>query len=391
MADHDTRPVGPDTTTTAGVEGARFADDPQAIALARREDLRSEAISLGFDALRFTSPARPDHGSHVRAWLDAGMHGDMDWLERRNSLRSGRLDDPRLLENARTVLVGAVAYQHPDPIVASGRRGVVAKYARGDDYHRVLWDRLDSLADLVANRYPGSVSRGFTDSGPIRERELARRAGIGWQGRHTNLISLDLGNFTFLCALLTTAEIPIDEPFGQSHCGTCVRCMEACPTAAIVAPLVLDARRCISYLTIEHHGSIPLELRPAMGNRIFGCDDCLDACPWNEHATRSREVRFAARDPERAFPDLVELLRSLASEAWFRERFRGTPILRTGRARLRRNVCIALGNVGDGEAVGPLRQALDSDPDPDVREHALWALEQIEDRVGRTVASNATS
>ncbi len=346
----------------------------------KRERIRSDANRLGFDVLRFTSTERPDHAAHVHSWLAAGMHGEMDWLARRDFLRSGRLDDPRLLANAKCVLVGAVSYAHPDPTVGEGTRGVVAKYARGDDYHHVLWARLDQLAELVSQEFPGAVSRGFTDSGPIRERELARRAGIGWQGKHTNLISLDLGNFTFLCALLTTAPIPPDEPFDGNHCGSCVRCIEACPTAAIVAPLTLDARRCISYLTIEHKGSIPEELRTAIGGRIFGCDDCLDACPWNDHARAARENRFAAADPERAFPNLVHLLDLLESDRWFQERFRGTPLLRTGRARLRRNVCIALGNVGDSRALDALRQAC-GDLDPVVQEHARWAIDQIEARL----------
>jgi len=352
-------------------------------AIGLREILKERAHALGFDALRCTTPARPGHAGYVRAWLDAGMHGEMGWLERRDDLRSGRLDDPRLLAGARSVLVGMVSYHHDEPAIrGGGARGVVARYARGEDYHEVLWKRLDALSLEVASLWPGARCRGFTDSGPIRERELAARAGLGWQGKHTNLISLDLGNFTFLCALLTTAEIPPDDPFPGDHCGSCVRCMEACPTAAIVAPMTLDARRCIAYLTIEHKGSIPPDLRPRIGNRIFGCDDCLEVCPWNRKAARAREMRLAATDPERAFPDLGTLLADLESDAWFRRRYRGTPIYRTGRAALRRNVCVALGNVGDRSHVAQLAKASETDPDPLVREHARWAIDAIAGRMG---------
>lgn len=346
-----------------------------------KEDLRRAGLELGFDQLRFTGVEAPDHAAKARAWLAAGMHGEMGWLEARDELRSGRLDDARLLAGARTVIVGAVSYDHPDPPRGPEPRGTIARYARGEDYHEVLWRRLDGLAALVESHYPGARSRGFTDSGPIRERELARRAGLGWQGKHTNLISLDLGNFFFLCALLTTADIPIDPPFGLHHCGSCVRCMEACPTAAIVAPMTLDARRCISYWTIEAKEAIPVELRGAMGDRVFGCDDCLAVCPWNRHANRAREVRFDAADPDRAFPDLVQLLSDLATDDGFKGRFAGTPLVRPGRAGLRRNTCVALGNVGELRHLAALERVTATDPSDMVREHARWAIGRIRSRL----------
>ncbi|MBC8102951.1 MAG: tRNA epoxyqueuosine(34) reductase QueG [Cytophagales bacterium] len=277
------------------------------------------------------------------------------------------------------------------PKGAGGARtaqGVVARYARGDDYHAVLREKLNALGAWIERRWPGERTRGFTDSGPLRERELAARAGIGWQGRHTNLISLDLGNWFFLGALLTTLELAPD-PSVEGHCGTCTRCLSACPTGALVAPHTLDARRCISYLTIELKGFIPRELRPLMGNRIFGCDDCLAACPWNERAQAGRETRLAARAGDAAFPELLEWLALLGSETVFQVKFAGTPLLRPGREGLRRNVCVALGNVGGAESLPGLEDALRSDPSPVVRGHAAWAMGEVAGRARGALAQAA--
>jgi epoxyqueuosine reductase len=214
--------------------------------------------------------------------------------------------------------------------------------------------------------------------------------GLGWQGKHTNLISLDLGNWFFLGALLTSLPLAPDPPMSSAgHCGTCTRCLAACPTGALIAPLTLDARRCVSYLTIEHRGSIPRELRPLMGARIFGCDDCLEACPWNERARAGHEARLAARDDQAAFPDLLRLLHLLADEDAFKREFQGTPLLRPKRAGLRRNVCVALGNVGDVCAVPHLADVLSGDPAPLVRGHAAWALGRIAQRMGGQAAEQA--
>jgi epoxyqueuosine reductase len=344
--------------------------------------VRTHAETL-FDAVRFTTPQAPEHGEFVKAWLEAGMHGEMGYLEKRNELRSGRLDREELLAGAQTVILVAMSYDFSPPSPQAGGnyqtgRGVVARYARGEDYHKVLWEKLNTLSGYLKGEF-NATSRGFTDSGPIRERELARRAGLGWQGKHTNLISLDLGNFFFLGALLTTLKLTPDEPFDAHHCGTCTKCLSACPTGALVAPMVLDARRCISYLTIELKGSIPIELRPLMGDRIFGCDDCLAICPWNDKARDASEMRLAARNHEdAAFPDLLIWLTITETEEQFKAKFAGTPLLRTGRAGLRRNICVAIGNVGTVDCLLPLQKVRETDPSAIVQEHAQWAIDEIQ-------------
>ena len=362
-----------------------------------RETVREYALTL-FDEVGFTTPAAPGHSAFVDAWLEAGYHGEMSYLKTRKRLRGGPLNSQKLLGKARSVIVVAQSYDFREtspltpagyplgggdklesdsfspPRPAGAGEGVIARYARGQDYHQVMWDKLNTLRDWLAEEFPGTVSRGYTDSGPIRERELAARAGLGWQGKHTNLISLKLGNFFFLGALLTSLKLEPDPPFASHHCGTCTRCLSACPTGAIVAPMTLDARRCISYLTIELHGSIPEELRPLMGDHIFGCDDCLAACPWNDKAQTASEQKLYGGDGR---VDLVELLTLLATDDAFEARFAGTPILRTGRTGLRRNVCVALGNVGGSEAIPALEAVVQTDPSELVREHAYWALRRL--------------
>jgi epoxyqueuosine reductase len=252
--------------------------------------------------------------------------------------------------------------------------GVVARYARHRDYHHILRPRLKELAAwLDAAGGPGTRSLWYVDTGPVLERDLGQRAGIGFVGKHTNLISRQLGNWFLLSEILTTATLEPDEP-GRNHCGSCTRCLSACPTDALPAPFTLDARRCISYLTIEHRGDIPEPLRPAIGNRIFGCDDCLAVCPWNRFARESalmRESRRAAFDS----PDLISWLE--LDEAQFFALFAGTPIYRTKRNGLRRNICVALGNSGDMRALPALSRAA-QDPDEMVARHARWAMAQIE-------------
>ncbi|MBB6048288.1 tRNA epoxyqueuosine(34) reductase QueG [Armatimonas rosea] len=362
------------------------------------ETVREYALTL-FDAVGFTTPAAPGHAAFVDAWLEAGYHGEMSYLKTRKRLRGGPLNSQKLLGKARSVIVVAQSYDF-GPLTpaergeykesdsslsprstgvrgqagAGGGQGQIARYARGADYHQVMWEKLNTLRDWLAEEFPGTVSRGYTDSGPIRERELAARAGLGWQGKHTNLISLKLGNFFFLGALLTSLKLEPDPPFDKHHCGTCTRCIAACPTGAIVAPMTLDARRCISYLTIELHGSIPEELRPLMGDHIFGCDDCLAACPWNDKAQAASEQKLYGGEGR---VDLVALLALLATDEAFEARFAGSPILRTGRTGLRRNVCVALGNVGSPEAIPALETVAQTDPSEMVREHAHWALTRL--------------
>jgi epoxyqueuosine reductase len=259
----------------------------------------------------------------------------------------------------------------------SGAVGEIARYARFSDYHDVLGARLKSLAGLV-NQLGGGPTRSlwYVDTGPLLERDLAQRAGLGFIGKHTNLISRKLGNWFFLAEIITTLELPPDAP-EKNHCGSCRRCLDACPTAAITAPFQLDARRCISYLTIELKGAIPVELRSAVGNRIYGCDDCLAACPWNRFA-RAGAMMAGHRRAGLEAPDLAELL--TLDEAGFRARFAGTPILRARRRGFLRNVCVALGNVGGEEALPALQRAA-SGGEPLIVEHALWAIGRIEARM----------
>ncbi|HXG47732.1 MAG TPA: tRNA epoxyqueuosine(34) reductase QueG [Methylomirabilota bacterium] len=335
--------------------------------------IRQRALDLGFDDCRFTSAAPPASADFLRAWLAEGRHGDMAWMARNAARRA----DPNLvLPGAQTIVTLAAAYGDgssvaPSPPVA-GPRGVVARYARHADYHDVLGERLRDLADFIDTLGEGVRSLWYVDTGPVLERDLAQRAGLGFVGKHTNLISRRLGNWFFLAEVLTTLKIEPDEP-ERNRCGRCVRCLSACPTAAITAPFQLDARRCISYLTIELKGSIPPELRHAVGTRIFGCDDCLEVCPWNRFARQGRLMQAHARRDLTA-PDLLDLL--ALDEEGFRSRFAGTPAARLKRRGLLRNVCVALGNAGDATALPALERAA-RDPEPLIAEHAAWAKEQI--------------
>lgn len=342
-----------------------------------KERIRARAAELGFEACRFTTAAPPDHAEHFLRWLDAGHHGEMAWLAR----QAGKRTDPQLvLPGARSVICLAASYHETsDQSDASApphsaARGIVARYARFADYHDVLAGPLQALSEFVTRLGgPGTRSLWYVDTGPVLERDLAQRAGLGFIGKHTNLISRGLGNWFFLAEILTTLGLEPDPP-EPNRCGTCTRCLAACPTEAIRAPFVLDARRCISYLTIELKGPIPVELRPAIGRRVFGCDDCLEVCPWNRFARAGRLMRAHAR-ADLTVPDLLELL--ALDEAGFKARFAGTPLLRAKRRGLLRNACVALGNAGDPQALPALTRAV-ADPDPLVAEHARWAIEQIQ-------------
>jgi epoxyqueuosine reductase len=343
-----------------------------------KEAIRRRAWELGFDECRFTSADAPAHAEHFRRWLAAGRHGEMAYLPR---TAEKRCDPQQVLPAVRCVIVLAASYAHaeipaPPPAPAAG---VVARYARRSDYHEVLGaplQRLSAFVDQLGG--PGTRSLAYVDTGPVLERDLAERAGAGFIGKHTNLLSRRLGNWFFLAEILTTLKLEPD-PSERNHCGSCTRCLTACPTRAIVAPFELDARRCISYLTIELKGRIPEEFRPAIGRRIFGCDDCLEACPWNRFAREGRLLAAHART-DLETPDLVELLG--LDEAAFKRRFAGTPLLRAKRRGLLRNVCVALGNVGAAAALPALARAA-ADPEPLIAEHARWAIAQIEARGGR--------
>lgn len=343
------------------------------------ERIKAQALEAGFALCGITTADRPPHHAEYRGWLDDGFCGEMGYLARQEPKR-GDLD--AVLPGARSVVCVALNYAvedgHGMVERAKGRRieGIVARYARFDDYHETMWARLDALLRSIQAEIPGVSGKIYCDTGPVTERDLAMRAGIGWIGKHTNLISRGLGNWFFLGEIVLDIELMPDTP-ESTHCGTCTRCIAACPTGAIVAPYRLDARRCISYLTIELKGSIPEDLRPLMGARIYGCDDCLAICPWNKFARAASDPAVKPR-ADLTTPDLLDLL-ALDDEG-FRERFRNSPIRRTKRRGLLRNVCVALGNVGGRSAVPALARAVDTDPEPLVREHAAWALAEIERR-----------
>ena len=345
---------------------------PQSTRKCMKEKIYEQALELGFDDCRFTSAAAPASAGQFQDWLAGKNHGEMSWLER-NSPK--RIDPQKVLSGARSVVCLATSYQAENrkSKIENRKFGLVARYAQFNDYHEILGERLKSLAKFV-NELGGANTHSlwYVDTGPVLERDFAQRAGLGFVGKHTNLISRKLGNWFFLSEIITTLELEPDAP-ETNHCGKCTRCITACPTQAITAPFQLDARKCISYLTIELKGSIPVELRPAIGNRIFGCDDCLAVCPWNRFAREGKLMKKHAR-VELHSPDLIELLQ--LDEAGFKSRFAGSPILRTKRRGLLRNVCVALGNVGDASALPTLERAA-HDSEPLIAEHARWAMEQI--------------
>jgi epoxyqueuosine reductase len=308
----------------------------------------------------------------LREFLAAGSHGDMEWM----ASKSDRRGDPRALwpDTRAIVMLGLNYGPDNDPLVILKRRthGAISVYAQGDDYHEVIKPRLKVLARWLVETAGGDV-KVFVDTAPVMEKPLAQAAGIGWQGKHTNLVSLAHGSWLFLGALFTTLDLPPDVA-ERDHCGSCHACLDICPTAAFPTPYRLDARRCISYLTIEHKGPIPRELRPLIGNRIYGCDDCLAVCPWNKFAQAGHETKLAGRDALRA-PPLVELAR--LDDACFRALFAKSAVKRVGRARFVRNVLIAIGNSGN-PALADETERLLADSSPLVRGAAVWALGRID-------------
>lgn len=334
--------------------------------------IKAEARAAGFDAVGIAPAAI---GVRERDRLDAfvagGEHGGMAWM----ADKLDRRRDPAVLwPDARSVVVCAANYG-PDhnPLESLERRdrGAIAVYARNKDYHDLLKKRLKRLARWIHAEFEAEV-KVFVDTAPVMEKPLAARSGIGWQGKHTNLVSREFGSWLFLGEVFTTLELPADTA-EDDHCGRCRRCLDACPTAAFPTPYTLDARRCISYLTIEHQGPIPIEFRAAIGNRIYGCDDCLAVCPWNKFAAATRELAFVPRD-DLTLPLLADLAE--LDDAAFRARFAGSPIKRTGRDRFLRNVLVALGNSGDSSAVAVVERRL-ADASPLVRGMAVWALARL--------------
>jgi epoxyqueuosine reductase len=332
-----------------------------------KEKISQRALELGFDDCRFTSAAAPASAEQFQNWLAENKNGEMNWLERN---AEKRVEPQKVLSGAKSLIALAASYE-----IENQKSGSVARYARFDDYHDILGERLKLLTEFVNQFGDETRSLWYVDTGPLLERDLAQRAGLGFVGKHTNLISRKLGNWIFLSEIITTLELEPDAP-EKNRCGKCSRCISACPTNAITAPFQLDARKCISYLTIELKGPIPLEFRKAIGNRIYGCDDCLAVCPWNKFAREGKLMKAHARkDLEQ--PDLIELL--ALDEKEFKSRFDGSPILRTKRRGLLRNVCVALGNTGDESALAALEKS-SQDPEPLIAGHARWAISEIESR-----------
>jgi epoxyqueuosine reductase len=337
-----------------------------------RSALAARAKNLGFSAFGITAPAAvPELGQRLREWIAAGEHGDMIWMAQEPERRAS---PPALWGEVRSIIMlGLDAPPSSSPLEALAQReiGLIATYARRRDYHDVIKGRLKELAQALVS-LAGAEVKVFVDTAPVMEKPLAAAAGLGWQGKHTVLLSRELGSWLLLGAIFTTAKLPVDDP-GADHCGSCRRCLDICPTKAFPAPYRLDARRCIAYLTIEHKGTIPREFREAIGNRIFGCDDCLAICPWNKYAKASRDMRMAERE------ELNNLsLRELAQldDAAFRKLFAGTPVKRTGRDRFIRNVLIAIGNSGKA-ALAREAESLLRDPSPLVRAMAAWAASRL--------------
>lgn len=337
-----------------------------------RDAIRAKALEVGFDAVGF-APAELGGAisDNLRDFIARGYHGEMAWMPEKADRRMG---PTALWPEAKSVIALGMNYAPgEDPLALADRpdRGVISVYARNRDYHDLVKKRLKALGRWIVESQSCEI-KVFVDTAPVMEKPLAARAGIGWQGKHTNLVSREHGSWLFLGEIYTTLEIDPDEA-EQDHCGTCRDCLDACPTNAFPAPRQIDARRCISYLTIEHKGPIPEELRPLMGNRIYGCDDCLAVCPWNKFAKATTEPAFLPR-AELTAPRLADLAQ--LDDAGFRELFTASPIKRIGRNRFVRNVLIALGNSGD-KAQMPAAEALLADDDPVVRDAAAWALGRL--------------
>lgn len=345
-------------------------DDPFAL----REAIRAEALALGFAACGFArADAAPESAARLDAWLASGAHGSMDWME----ARKGQRGRPQALwpEAASLIMLGMSYAPREDPMRLAGEPGIgrISAYAQGADYHDIVKKALKALARWLIERGGGEL-KVFVDTAPVMEKPLATAAGLGWQGKHSNVVSRDFGNWLFLGAIMTTLDLPPDEAH-DDRCGSCNACQAACPTDAFPSAYVVDARRCISYLTIEHRGPIPPEFRAPIGNRIYGCDDCLAVCPWNKFAEHAAANRAFAGRAELAAPELADLLR--LDDASFRAIFAGSPIKRIGRDRMVRNAAIAAGNSTLPALLPAIRRLLD-DPAPIVRGAAIWALSRLD-------------
>lgn len=334
-----------------------------------REDIINQGKALGFDVVRIARPQ--DFSARLKEWLVLGYHGSMEWLARDPDVRGNPL---AMWPDVKSVI--SVGYNYgpeADPMTKLDHpdRGNISVYAQGDDYHDVVKKKLKAYGRWIAEHH-NTALKVFVDTAPVMEKPFAQAAGVGWQGKHTNIVSREYGSWLFLGAIYLTLDLEPDAP-EVDHCGSCRRCLDACPTKAFPQPYVIDARRCISYLTIEHKGEIPEEFRTALGNRIYGCDDCLSVCPWNKYAQQTSELAFAPREALKA-PLLKELAQ--LDDAAFREIFKKSPIKRIGRDRFVRNVLYAMGNSGD-KTLTPTLTPLMADPDPAVANAARWAIEQL--------------
>jgi epoxyqueuosine reductase len=343
--------------------------------------LKTEARRLGFDVAGACPAVAPGGIDRFHEWLESGYAGQMHYL----ADRAEAYGHPRhILDGARSILMLAMVYRTVEPAEPRAGEGRLSRYAWGQDYHELIRDRLNRLADFLQDQAPGATVRGVVDTAPLLEREFAQLAGLGWIGKNTLLLNKQLGSWFFLAALLTDLELDYDAPHETDHCGTCRACLDACPTNAFVEPYLLDARRCISYLTIELRESIPADLRGGIGDWLFGCDVCQDVCPWNHRAPATAEPTFAP--DESANPIALAALFALDDEG-FRERFRHTPLWRAKRRGLLRNAAIVLGNRPDPAAIPALAKGL-NDPEPLVRAASAWALRQFDDPSARAAVAD---
>ncbi len=350
--------------TEAGVQSGQF-----------KEIVKQRALEEGFASIGICRPdAVPEIAARLAEFVSKGRHGDMAWMAERMHWRG---NPAALWPEARSVIMLAEPYtpdHDPMAVMAQPDRGAISVYAQNRDYHDIVKKRLKRLGRWLLEEAGGEI-KVFVDTAPVMEKPLAAVAGLGWQGKHTNLVSRDLGSWFFLGAIFTTLDLPVDMP-GRDNCGACTACLDVCPTNAFPAPYQLDARRCISYLTIEHKGVVDVALRPLLGNHIYGCDDCLAACPWNKFAVAASEARYSAR-ADLVAPDLAGL--AALDDTAFRAKFAGSPVKRVGRTRFLRNVAYAIGNSGDKALITALLP-LAEDPDPVLADAARWALSRLADQ-----------
>ncbi|HAV13580.1 MAG TPA: tRNA epoxyqueuosine(34) reductase QueG [Opitutae bacterium] len=330
-----------------------------------KQRLREESLSLGFHTFGVTAVPLNLRRQYYLDWIQSGQNGTMEWMSRNNDRR---LSPESIIPEAKSIIVLALNYYQPDP----DRAFRVAKYALGDDYHNFMLRRLKRLCRIMREEF-GGEQRPYVDTGPLLEKPIAEAAGVGWQGKSTILIEPKRGTWSFLANIVTTLPLVAASEKSKDRCGSCTRCIDVCPTQAITAPYQLDARKCISYLTIEHDGSIPLEYRVAIGNRLYGCDECLDVCPWNKWATQTTEPKFTIRE----LPELREMLSW--DDVLFKVRMQGSPMRRLKLHRFKRNICVVLGNVGTSNDINALEE-IALGKDAMVAEHAEWAIRKIKSR-----------